>query len=875
MIGVLDRLTWPGVPERRRRGFVIDVSLICVIVGLLWAAIALHLLQERSLAESQAELNSSNLALAFEENINRTVASIDQTLRFVRGSYLDNPNFDLARWTRDNAISNDLTFQIAIIDKDGMLRASSLGPVVKPMDLSDREHFRVHLGTSQDTLYISTPVVGRDSGKWSLQFTRKIVAPDGSFDGVVVVSLDPYMLSSFYQSLDLGRGILLLVGVDGVVRARAPVSEHMIGRVIANSPILRSTARHGSFIGRSQLDGVSRISSFRKLTRYPLIVSVGLDLADVLATYRRDKRQYVGVGTCLTFLVLIVGGLMVRHKRRLAYSQQALKDTLENISQGILMVDKHRRAPVINRRAAELLGLPPELIARVPSFDEILKWQLQSGEFGPDGAGKNDLRRFVEAGGIHERFSVYERVRPNGMVLEIRTQALPAGGAVRTFTDITERKRAEDKIRFLAHHDALTGLANRIALDDHLESAIRSISGNGRSVAVLCLDLDRFKLVNDVRGHHVGDQLLIQVANRIRQDVRECDTIARIGGDEFVIVQSIADPADAAALARRLVDSLSRPYDINGQLSMIGVSVGIALHPQNGVAAEELLKNGDTALYRAKEEGGTTFRFFHPSMNIRLYERQLLEQDLREAIAENRLTLHYQPICDTDSRQISGFEALLRWTHPVRGAIPPMEFIPMAEETGLIVPLGRWVLETACAEAATWPGDVHLAVNLSPAQFRQPDLPGLVAGILASTGMCGHRLHLEITEGLLIDDTERVAVTLTALKSQGIRISLDDFGTGHASLSYLRRFAFDKIKIDKSFVQSLGDDDEALAIAQAILTLSSTLRLGVVAEGVETELQLQVLRRLRCSQVQGYLLGRPMPAEMVRACLVPPIPSTA
>jgi len=852
------------------RGILVDLCLVATIVALIWLTILTHLLEERAQATHGATMDTENLSLAFEENIVRTIGAIDQTLRFVRSSYAKEPeNFDLASWARANHAFDTLTFQIAITDKSGLLKMSSLGPVTRRVDLSDREHFRAHLGDTPDALFISKPVLGRESGKWSVQFTRKILAPDGSFDGVVVVSLDPYILSSFYETLHIGRGIVLLVGTDGIVRARAPVTEPMIGRSMSGATLLELAAAQaqGAYRARSVLDGVDRIASFRRMTGYPLIVSVGLNARDVYAAYNRSRAQYLVFGGCLTILVLVVACLLVQHKRRLFRSQQALTDALENISQGIMMVDAQRRALVINRRASELLSLPPELTLTATSFDDILQWQLDTGEFGPDGTRKNDLRRFVESGGIDPGYSVYERTRPNGTVLEIRTHELPAGGAVRTYTDITERKQAEDKIRYLAHHDALTGLANRIALDERLQELITASARGGRRMAVLCLDLDRFKIVNDIRGHHTGDRLLAQVADRIRADLRKLDTVARVGGDEFVIVQPNAGQAETAALARRLVDSLSRPYQLSGQVSVIGVSIGIALYPQNGATAEDLLKNADTALYRAKEDGGGTFRFFQPSMNIRLYERKLLEQELCDAVTQGKLELHYQPICRTQTRALRGFEALLRWTHPVRGSISPAEFVPLAEESGLIVPLGRWVLEAACTEAASWPDHIQLAVNLSPAQFRQPDLPELVADILARTGMRGGRLNLEITEGLLIDDTERVIATMMALKAQGIRISLDDFGTGHASLSYLRRFAFDKIKIDKSFVQSLGQDEDGLAIAQAILTLSRTLHLDVVAEGVETELQLDVLRRLQCDEVQGFLLGRPTPPSRARALI--------
>jgi predicted signal transduction protein with EAL and GGDEF domain len=358
------------------------------------------------------------------------------------------------------------------------------------------------------------------------------------------------------------------------------------------------------------------------------------------------------------------------------------------------------------------------------------------------------------------------------------------------------------------------------------------------------------------------------VADRIRANLRDTDIAARMGGDEFAIIQSRVDqPASAHALARRLLEAIGAPYEIQGQLSVIGISIGVAVFPADGATADQLLRNADTALYRAKEDGRNTIRFFEPAMDIRHQERSLLEQDLRTAVQRRQFSLAYQPIIETTGQDIVAFEALLRWHHPQRGPIAPDEFIPLAESSGLIVPLGLWAMETACAEAAAWSRPVRIAVNLSPMQFRQADLPDKVAEILLRTGLPGHRLELEVTEGLLQDDAGLVLTTMRALRRLGIRIALDDFGTGHASLSYLRRLPFDHIKIDRSFVQNMTSDHEARAIVESIVTLGTRLRLTVVAEGVETEAQFALLRDLGCEQVQGYFTGRPMSPDQARALL--------
>ena len=431
------------------------------------------------------------------------------------------------------------------------------------------------------------------------------------------------------------------------------------------------------------------------------------------------------------------------------------------------------------------------------------------------------------------------------------------------------RKVTEERIRFVAHHDDLTQLANRLLFQERLTGAVAAAAQGEHGLALLCLDLDGFKLVNDTHGHGAGDKLLAAVAARLRENCRECDTTARLGGDEFAIIQPLgSQPSAAKALAQRLLHAVQQPFVIDGQRLLVGVSIGIAVHPTGGETPDQLLRSADTALYRAKESGRNAFRLFEPAMEVRQLERALIERDLGDAVDGRHFTLAYQPICDAGSLQIRGFEALLRWNHPVRGQVMPGQFVSLAEANGLILPLGRWALEAACAEAAGWAAPVCLSVNFSPLQFRQPDLAQQVARVLEGAGLPGERLDIEVTEGLLLGNSGTVLRTMQALKEQGIRLTLDDFGTAYASLSTLRRFPFDRIKIDKSFVQEMGHDDSSLAIVEAVLLLGARLRLGVVAEGVETEAQLDTLRRLGCNLVQGYLTGRPMPEEAARAAVL-------
>ncbi len=438
------------------------------------------------------------------------------------------------------------------------------------------------------------------------------------------------------------------------------------------------------------------------------------------------------------------------------------------------------------------------------------------------------------------------------------------------FRDLSAIHAAEQRLNYLAHHDGLTGLFNRATLEERLAWEIAHLGERG-NFALLYLDLDGFKPVNDLHGHRAGDAVLALVAERLRAATRAGDTVARIGGDEFVILQGghaeTAQPAAAAALAQRLLEALAAPFAVGEQSVRVGASIGIAVAPADGSTAETLLRSADTALYQAKGGGRGGYCFFEPEMDRRLKARRVLERDLRLAVGSAQISVQYQPIFDGAERRLAGFEALMRWNHPERGAVAPAEFIPLAEETGLILPLGLHVLETACREAAGWPGDCPVAVNLSPVQFRDPDLTRTVAAILERTGLPPHRLELEVTEGFLIERPEQARTTLLGLRALGVGIALDDFGTGYSSLSYLSRFPFDRIKIDRSFVRGLEQDRDAAAIVRAIVGLGHSLRMAVTAEGVETDQQLVLLGREGCDRIQGFLLGRPMPPEQARALL--------
>jgi diguanylate cyclase (GGDEF)-like protein len=444
---------------------------------------------------------------------------------------------------------------------------------------------------------------------------------------------------------------------------------------------------------------------------------------------------------------------------------------------------------------------------------------------------------------------------------------MAGGGWVATYEDVTERQQAEARIRFMAHHDALTGLPNRTLLHERIEAMLHATPRQGRQLVVFCLDLDHFKNVNDSLGHPAGDALLQAVAGRLRHCVRDEDLIARLGGDEFAILYVATDyPAQAEQVAQRIVATLCEPYEVHGTRAIIGVSIGITLADADSTSAD-LLKNADLALYRAKGDGRGTYRFFEQEMEQEVQDRRTMELDLREAVSSDRFVLYYQPLFSLTSNRVSGFEALLRWDRPGSGLVSPASFVPLAEEIGLIHPIGEWVLRRAFRDAAAWPYRLKVAVNLSPEQFRDERLVELVQQALEESGLPATCVELEITESTLLQDNEKVVATLHRLRQLGVHIALDDFGTGYSSLSYLRSFPFDKLKIDQSFVREMAIRPDCRAIVNSISALASQLHITTTAEGVETEEHLAQIRAAGCTEAQGYYFSTPLPAASVGAWL--------
>ncbi|MDQ0467167.1 putative bifunctional diguanylate cyclase/phosphodiesterase [Labrys wisconsinensis] len=609
------------------------------------------------------------------------------------------------------------------------------------------------------------------------------------------------------------------------------------------------------------------------LAAVPLSIGLYLNGGTMQATLATVLLMFVYAMIDITLSIrdIIVQALVTtRDKAELAgrYREQANRfdAALTNMSHGLCMFDRDGSLVVWNERFLEVTGLPAGLVRAGVSTHELMQIAIRSGHHSHAVVRRVFGKLAREAAGGH--VGQTEARLTDGRTISLSQRAMPEGGSVVIFEDITARKEAERIVARMARYDELTGLANRRTFHQHTDSALARLRGGADRLAVHWIDLDRFKSVNDTLGHPVGDGLLRAVADRLRAAVRDTDVVARFGGDEFVIMQyPIRRGEDASRLARRLMEALSAPFQIEGHHLEIGASAGIAIAPRDGMDGDRLLKNADLALYRAKADGRGAYRLFEPSMDAGAQARRALELDLRHAWERGEFEVHYQPLVELSNRRIAGCEALVRWRHPSRGWISPLEFIPVAEETGLIVSLGEWVLNQACVEATAWPKGTRLAVNLSPVQFKSRSLGSSVVTALAKSGLPASRLELEVTEMVLLQDSDLTLATMTQLRQLGVRLSLDDFGTGYSSLSYLRKYPFEKIKIDSSFVKDIGHDAGSAAIVRAVASLGRDLGMSILVEGIETTEQFERVKAEGCTEGQGYLFGRPVPSHEIREVL--------
>jgi diguanylate cyclase (GGDEF)-like protein len=624
----------------------------------------------------------------------------------------------------------------------------------------------------------------------------------------------------------------------------------------------------------SPIDGRERLVSVQSLSRFPLSIVASTTLASALSDWRAQTKFIVVAASLSAIIIAVTLALIVvrlsrQHRSsrlQLALEKKRLYTAINNMPQSLLLYDAQERLIVCNHRYIDMFKLSRDIVKPGCTFRELLIHHKERGSFSRDvDLYCTQVRSLLRQG----MPSQYIFQPGDGRSIQVSYQPLEDGGWVTTMEDITERCRAEERIAHLAHYDALTDLPNRVLFHEQLG---RELDRNA-PCAILYIDIDEFKSVNDSLGHPVGDELLKTVAARLQDCIGDNDLVARLGGDEFAIVQTgTADREAVIALVDRVYHAIRLPCDCLGHQITTDASIGVALAPSHGTDLDQLLKHADLAMYAAKADGRRTHRFFEPEMDAVVKKRQQLEQDLRQIITSGRFTeggfeVHYQPLVNLQTNSVSGCEALLRWKHARHGMISPAEFIPVAEDTGLISQLGDWVLATACQEAASWPDSVRLAINVSPVQFRSPTLGLHVVAALASSGIKPSRLELEITEAVLIRDDDGALVTLQQLRAIGVRTALDDFGTGYSSLSYLQRFPFDKIKIDRCFVKDVAEGDGSASIVQAVVNIAASRAMTTTAEGVETEAQRETLRALGCTEIQGWLFSPARPVAEIRQIL--------
>jgi diguanylate cyclase (GGDEF)-like protein len=867
--------------------------LIFVAVGLILAAmlaIALAIWWLRSEAIRDASRNAGNLAFVLAEQTNRSAQSIELLLNDLRerinASSTSSPQ-ELRQLLQGDDTHQMLTERrarlshisfISIVDKEGWIINSTNQWPLRPTNVADRAHFQYVKNHNEPGIYISDPIYDRLKGIQTLLFIKRINDANNEFLGTVVVGVGLSYFQHIYEALSKLHDLsFFLLRADGTVLVRYPDATNLIGEKIPPFSPWYELVNEGGGYYRSPgyFDGVARQIAARPLPDYPLVVNVAVSEGAALAAWRIQAMSIGGgsllIISCLIFLLqalnkqfkrlAISESSLVQKARELEQSNAKVEVALNNMSQGLAMFDGEGRLVVCNRRYTEVYDLPADLARPGTPQADILHNRIGKGIYACGDPERYFEERVTTARGGKRKDSILEL--SNGRSLFVCHQPTDGGGWVSTHEDITERQRAEAKINHMARHDALTDLPNRLFLREQLEQSLKRVQ-RGERVAVLYLDLDQFKAINDTLGHSVGDVLLQAVAVRLRACLRDTDVVGRLGGDEFAIIQnSVMDEKDITNLVNRVFDAVRTQYDLDGRQLNINTSIGVSVAPTDGCDPEQLLRNADLAMYRAKADGRGTCRFFEPEMERRVKARLKLEFELRQAIMGEEFELYYQPLLSLRQNRVSGFEALLRWHHPTRGLISPAEFIPLAEETGLIAVLGEWVLKTACAAAASWPDDVKVAVNVSPVQFKDRNLVQTVVNALKATGLPGRKLVLEITEAVLLDDDEAVLIALHRLRELGIQIALDDFGTGYSSLSYLRRFPFDKIKIDRFFIKDVVDNDSSRSIIEAVVNIANSANITTVAEGVETEQQLKVLRKLGCTEIQGYLFSAPLTAPEI------------
>jgi diguanylate cyclase (GGDEF)-like protein len=875
---------------------IIRCAFVCVVLAVVLIGITVWTL--RSDALHDASNDAANIATVLAEQTSRSLWDVDQVLseiqdhvKTINVSSNDQFRKELKsaatfRYLRDQLARLPHAEVVSLADDRGdVINFSREWPAPK-LSISEREYFR-HFAKLYDTkTYIARPLVSQISGRPTIFFSRRLSAEDGSFLGLVQIGLKPTYFRNIYESITALRDQSFeLVHSDGFVLVRYPLREGAETEIPIGSPWHDAVAEGGGQYRFQDAAGDYRVGQTRAAGRYPVFVNVSVSENAALATWQK-RTILIGVGTflivvCPVFLLLILRNLvgsLVDSEERLKENAGELKQlnmrldiAFNNMSQGLCFFDGQKRLIVSNDRYVEMYNLSLDQVRPGMTLEEIIELRQRAGT-SPK-LSRSDYLDWRNSISVHVKPSDTVVELANGSFFRICHRPMPDGGWVATHEDVTTSKKNEARISYMANHDALTGLASRSFFAETVEAA-KAMLDQDRPFGILMLDLDRFKLVNDSLGHGAGDTLLKEVARRLQGVVGPDDVVARLGGDEFVIL-AIGAPANSrelchesvSVLARQIIDVINGPFLIDCKAVFVGTSIGIALAPDDGTETAELLKKADLALYRSKARGRNVYSLFDPQMTEQSDESHQMEVDMRLGLSRSEFEVHYQPIIDARSREIVGAEALVRWHHPEHGLIAPARFIPLAESSGLIVPLGKLVLDRACKDAMSWPPGIKVSVNLSAIQFREASLLDVVMNALLESGLPPARLEVEVTESILLGNESDYAGLLHRLKNNGISIALDDFGTGYSSLRYLKQFPFDKIKIDRSFIVDVEHDEGSMAIISAIIGLARGLNMTTTAEGIETERQFEILRAAGVTLAQGYLFGRPTPVAEFIGCV--------
>ncbi|MGO4382261.1 bifunctional diguanylate cyclase/phosphodiesterase [Pseudoduganella sp. RAF53_2] len=865
-----------------RMGLDTHVSLplfAIVLLAAIWAATFHFIDAEQAAAQAAAAESVLELIDTYEAQVARSMNGIEQTLKVLKyAAERKGPLGALPELSSHGLLPSGLVFVVGIVDAQGNTVASN--PPALPINVANESYFKFHRNARTTTTFVAQTMRDKANQEWHLHFTRRLDDSEGNFAGIVIVEIDPaYFTSAYERSRQGDHGMLGFAGPDNVVRSMRVGDKVSWGQSVDSSLM---AARKVALA--SPWDGVLRYTALRPMRGYNLSVFAGLAEDEQMAGFRKQRGEHLreaGMASGVLLLLAVMAwiwswqGAKARRRIRRAQETYAAASEANMDAFFVLRAIRNKAGTIVdfkftavNPRAQQLTGRSKlELMSQ--SFCTWLPASRHNGMF-------ERLVKITTEGGVFHEEAQNAMPQLNAEWLAWQVVGVE-GGVVAIVRDISERMRNEARIVHMAHHDTLTGLPNRSLIADRLQQAVLQAEREGQSVLVAFIDLDSFKLVNDTLGHNAGDELLKVVAGRMVDCVRRNDTVGRFGGDEFVLILPHVDecPSALVPLLEKILTAVVEPIVLEGQKMQVSCSIGASVYPRDGRDADTLMMHADMAMYRAKESGKNNCQFYTREMNATLEEKLLLMDGLRKALDEQQLRLVYQPKVDLNDGHIFGVEALLRWQHPERGNISPDQFIPMAEECGMILPIGEWVLREACRQAREWQDEglepISISVNVSPRQFEDVRLVARVANALSASGLAAQWLELEVTESLIMRDVAQSVAKMRELEEMGVSLSIDDFGTGYSSLSALKSFPIARLKIDKSFVRDLGTSEDDQAIARAIISLSHQLHKRVIAEGVETEQQRRFLQQNGCDEAQGYLYGKPVAPQEIAALLAPAI----